>query len=472
MGREKELAKNTTILTIGKLCTQGINFLLFPLYTALLETSDYGTYDLLVTYIALLTPIFGAQIDQGLFRFFVTNRGNKQHQTNYFTSSVVLTSIASFALIIFLGIVSFFFHIPHISILAINVLLTLYISLLMQYARGLGKNLVYAISSFLSASAIVTLNVVFLVILKLRLEGLFLSLTCSNSISLLFLLIALKPWKNFKFNKSNTAINKELLNYSLPLIPNQLSWWIVTVSDRTITTFFLGVGITGIYSIANKFSDFYISMYNIFNLAWTESVVLHIKDSDGDTYVNKTMTTMYFLFSTSVFVIVAAMPFIFPIMINIKYSDAYYHIIILFYAMIFRVIVGLYSAVYIAHKETSQVARTSILGAIINILLNILMITKIGLFAASVSTLVAYALMSIIRIHDIKKRFKICIDSKAFLLSFPMSICLTITYYYNHLIPNIIMLILTILFFAIINRKFIFLLIQEASKKLNKIKLL
>ena len=54
MSRQTELAKNTAVLTLGKICTQCISFFLLPLYTEILDTSDYGIYDLCITYGALL----------------------------------------------------------------------------------------------------------------------------------------------------------------------------------------------------------------------------------------------------------------------------------------------------------------------------------------------------------------------------------------------------------------------------------
>ena len=71
MSRKTELAKNTAILTVGKLCTQCISFFLLPLYTAILSTEEYGTFDLLVTYSTLLLPLVNWQLDQGLFRFML-----------------------------------------------------------------------------------------------------------------------------------------------------------------------------------------------------------------------------------------------------------------------------------------------------------------------------------------------------------------------------------------------------------------
>ena len=49
MSREKQLAKNTLIITVGKVCTQLISFFLLPLYTGILSTEEYGIVDLLNT---------------------------------------------------------------------------------------------------------------------------------------------------------------------------------------------------------------------------------------------------------------------------------------------------------------------------------------------------------------------------------------------------------------------------------------
>lgn len=86
MSRKTELAKNTAILTIGKLCTQCISFFLLPLYTAILSTEDYGTFDLLVTYATLLLPLVNWQLDQGLFRFMLDCRNNKEEESKLFST--------------------------------------------------------------------------------------------------------------------------------------------------------------------------------------------------------------------------------------------------------------------------------------------------------------------------------------------------------------------------------------------------
>ena len=65
MNKEKQLIKNTAIVSIGKICTQLITFFLLPLYTALLTTEQYGVVDLMNTLVALFLPIVTLQIKCG-----------------------------------------------------------------------------------------------------------------------------------------------------------------------------------------------------------------------------------------------------------------------------------------------------------------------------------------------------------------------------------------------------------------------
>lgn len=121
----------------------------------------------------------------------------------------------------------------------------------------------------------------------------------------------------------------------------------------------------------------FINFYNILNLSWTETVSLHFDDEDRDEFLTETMTSLFKLFAAACFGIVACMPFVFPILINEKYVAGYDQILILMYAMLFRVLVGLYSCIYVAQKNAKKIAYTSISAAIINITVNLILINKI-----------------------------------------------------------------------------------------------
>ena len=92
MGKEKELVKNTAIITFGRICTQLVSFFLLPLYTAVLPTAEYGTVDLVLTYSSLLLPFVTLALEQALFRFLIDVREDKEKCSKYI-SITVLTSL-------------------------------------------------------------------------------------------------------------------------------------------------------------------------------------------------------------------------------------------------------------------------------------------------------------------------------------------------------------------------------------------
>ena len=95
MNKNKELVKNTAIISIGKICTQFLSFLLLPLYTSLLTTKDYGTVALITTYQQLLGYIVFFQIEQAVFRFLIDANGQlhaRMQQKAHYHQSVLLPS--------------------------------------------------------------------------------------------------------------------------------------------------------------------------------------------------------------------------------------------------------------------------------------------------------------------------------------------------------------------------------------------
>lgn len=468
MSRKRELAKNTAILTVGRICSQLVSFFLLPLYTAILSKEDYGTFDLFITYGTLLLPIVNLQLDQGLFRFMLDYRGDDNELRKIFSSVSCFNVFQCFVFGLVILIVQSFIRIKHLKFLFFYVVCLSLVMLLQQFVRGLGRSKVYAIGSFILASSTIVFNVFMLVVLKKGIEGLFIATISAQMITIGYFIINCKAWRYFSFSSFNREVLKEVSSYSIPLIPNNLAWWVVNVSDRTVISYFLGVAANGIYTVSNKFSGAFIQVYNIFNLSWTETVSLHFDDDDRDEFLSETITTIFSLFSCACFCIVAIMPFIFPLLVNTEYADAYSQIIILMYAMLLRILVGLYSTVYIAEKNSKKVATTSFISAIINLATNIVLISRIGLYAASLSTLLAFGSMAIVRYIDINKSVKMRIKRGIIYSSVIISVVLLVSYYLNNAYINSIVLIAIIVYSYLVNKDFIKSVIKMIKNKLGK----
>lgn len=451
MSRQKDLAKNTAILTVGKVCTQCISFFLLPLYTAILSAEDYGTFDLFVTYATLLLPLINWQLDQGLFRFMLDYRGNKDEQKKLFSTLLLSSTVQNIIYVILFICIEPFLKIENAYFLLLYVVLQVYNALFLQFVRGLGYSIKYTIASFISASATTVLNVIALVFLRMGLQGLFVSTLTAQLLMLIYLVVSSRSWEYFSLKNARIGTFKKVGTYSIPLIPNNLAWWVVNASDRTIISHVLGTAANGIYSVANKFPNVFINFYNILNLSWTETVSLHYNDEDRDEFLTDTMTSLVKLFVAACLGIVACMPFVFPIMVNAKYNAAYNQILILMYAMLFRVLVGLYSCVYVAQKNAKKIAYTSISAAIINITVDLILINKIQVFAASLSTLVAFLSMFIVRYIDVNKTVHMRIKKPIAVGSVLLSVMLIGTYYCNNKVVQFVALCITAIYAVVTN---------------------
>lgn len=451
MSRKTELARNTAILTVGKVCTQCISFFLLPLYTAILSAEDYGTFDLFVTYATLLLPLINWQLDQGLFRFMLDYRSNKDEQKKLFSTLLLSSTVQNIIYVVLFICIEPFLKIENAYFLLLYVVLQVYNALFLQFVRGLGYSIKYTIASFISASTTTVLNVIALVLLRMGLQGLFVSTLTAQLLTLIYLVISSRSWEYFSLKDARIGTFKKVGTYSIPLIPNNLAWWVVNASDRTIISHFLGTATNGIYSVANKFPNVFINFYNILNLSWTETVSLHYNDEDRDEFLTDTMTFLVKLFVAACLGIVACMPFVFPIMVNVKYSAAYNQILILMYAMLFRVLVGLYSCVYVAQKNAKKVAYTSISAAIINITVDLILINKIQVFAASFSTLIAFLSMFVFRYIDVNKTVHMRIKKPIAIGSILLGTMLVGTYYCNNKVIQFVALCITAIYAVITN---------------------
>lgn len=455
MDKKKQLAKNTIIIFFGRVSTQLISFFLLPLYTSYLATKEYGLVDLIQTYVTLLVPIITLELEMSIFRWLIDSRGKEKDTKKLISNNffVLFISLTIFS-ILYVAVTSFV-NIPFRWLILVDIIICVFGGNFLQVARGFGKTLDYSISCILTGVTTVVSNIILICHFGMGAEGMIISMALANFICGLYLFIRLKLYKLINFKLTDKKLLKEMYKYSIPLIPNSVSWWIVNVSDRTIISFILGSGANGLYAISNKFPTIISSLTGVFNLSWSESAALHINSKDRDEFFSDVFNTIMKLFTAMGVGMIACMPFVFPLLINTKYNDAYNYIPYLVLGSVFNVAICLYSQIYLAKKLSKQVATTAIIGAVINILINIVFIKSIGLYAAAISTAISYFVMMLYRHIDLKKYVNIKI-SKGFVINTIIIFSYSIFLYYQHdLLLNIINLIVVVSYAFLINQKFL-----------------
>ncbi len=471
MNRNKELAKNAVYLTIGKISTQFISFLLLPLYTSVLTTSEYGTVDLINTYQQLLVYVVFLQIEQSVFRFLVDTRrsGDEKMQKQVISSAAAVAVFASVLFMLLYTLLHGLVDSRYTIFILLNVLAVSFSGLMLQIARGFGDNISYVFGSFLSAVTTILCNILLVGVLRIGPGGMLTSIFAGNLVCIFVIVIRCKVYRFISVKSVAKDVAKRMVLYSLPLIPNSIAWWVIGASDRTVVLMFLGTSFNGLLAISHKFSTVYSSIFQIFNLSWTESAALHINDEDRSEFFTDIINKSLMLFGCLCTGIIACMPFVFKILVNPQYADAYYQIPLFMIGAFLNAVQGLYSVIYIGLKETGKLAFSTVMAAVINVAAGVLLIGKIGLFAAPVSTILAYAVIIIYRYFDVQKKLPTSLDKKKLLILVVLLLTTLLSYYTCGYAIKAVVLVIVAATAFLLNKEMLLSLLHTVLKK-NSVK--
>lgn len=396
----KNLVTNSIVFTIANFGSKVITFLMVPLYTYLLTPKDYGTIDLVTTISGLLLPIIFLCVSDAVLRYTMSNKFSNKDVLSI-SLKIYITGLALFGIVLFIislfkDINSYKFYL--FCIVATNGLLLIF----NQFLRGIGKIKEFAINGTLYTLMFVLSNFILLVLLKVGKSGYFLSLIIANIICILYAVLISKAYKYITIRTSRD-IFLVMITYSLPLIPNSLMWWVMDASDKFIITYFLGVNANGIYAISKKLPTIIDTFHSIFNQAWQISA---IEEADSANSVEFT-SNVYKIYTYLLFLIVSGLLVVSRIVVEYLLSSSYYeswkYIPFLLLSVSFSSLSGFLSANFIANEKTSIIFKTTLYGAVVNTILNFILIPFIGINGAAIATMASYYMVLIIRERLIRK---------------------------------------------------------------------
>ena len=463
MNQKKELIKNTIIISIGKFSTQLVSFLLLPLYTSLLTTSQYGEYDFLNTISIFLIPCVTLLMEEGMFRFLIDAK-EKKDKEEVFSATFIFSIISFFIWSVLIFIVGNLLHYPYTVYLILYIFASLLSSLAGSTARGLSKFKIYSLFCFLSSLLTILLNILFIVGLKMGLSSLFLSYIIGNSIVSLWLLFKIKVFSFVKIKNLNPRVIKEMVKYSFPLVPNSISWNAISLTDRLLIINFLGSAKNGIYSVGLRFPTIINTCYSYFNLSWKESASKVVNKKDKDEFYNSVYINLNHLLISVSLLIIAFLPFIFNLLIKNSYREAYNYIPLMILSVYFSNLSNFCSGIFSAYKDTKILAKTTVVATIINFVVGILLIQKIGLYASILATLVAYIVIYLYRNYKLKKY--IILNKDDYLLSHVVMLAfVTLCYYLRNIWIIGISFIVSLIYSYYMNKTLIKPIINKFKRK-------
>lgn len=418
MGQYKKFLSNTLLLTIGSFSSKALSFFLVPLYTSILTPEEYGTYDLIITTVTLMTPFLTLIISEGVMRFCLERE--KYDDREILTIGLLFVILGSIVFTLFFPIFS---KIKALSNYYLWIWLFFIVSnihsVLMQYLKGIEEIKMYTVCGVISTFLSLTFNILFLVIFDLRIIGYMLSYVLAHVAIIIFVVYKINLFalivNPFKIKYS---LYKEMLSYTIPMVPNSMSWWISDSSDKYIITWLMSSSALGIYSVSYKIPSLLTVVTGIFSSSFQISAV----EDFGSENSKKFFENMYSMFSSlnvfvAVILIILAKPLAF-ILFQKDFFMAWKATTILLFAYVFNFLAGILGTVYTSAKQTKLIFTSTVIGAVINVLLNLILIKKIGILGAAVATLISYVCVWFLRLINIKDILDFKIDLKINIISY------------------------------------------------------
>ena len=409
MDKYKKLAVNTVIFAIGTFSPKILSFLLMPFITKVMGTGEYGAADLVQQTANVLIPVVTLAVNSAALRFALDKAADKR---DVFTTGIRTT---------FVGFAIFLVFIPVFPLIKVNdfvlgdytLLIYLFVlvssmrQLCQQFVRGCGHVRLFAIDGILATATNLGFTLLYLGVFHWGVTGYVMSIITSDALSVLFLFWRGRLAGQIKWKGNNPIVRKNMLKYCIPLIPTIILWWIINVSNRYLVTYFIGLDANGLYTAASKIPNFVVMFSSIFIDAWQLSAVDEYDSEDRA----KFFTNIFRIYSGGVFTVASALILFDQFITTILVSDSYYtsweYVPVLIIATTFSCLVNFLASIYMAEKKSVMSMVTAMLGAVMNVVVSLILIPRIGTVGAAVGTAVSFITVFVARVINTRKYVKI-----------------------------------------------------------------
>lgn len=411
MKREyKKLLTNTGLLAIGSFASSLLGMLLTPFYTSVLSTADYGVYDLIVTTTSLLYPFATVAISEAIMRFALDKRVDRK-------------SVYSLGLsILLIGFVAILLFSPLIKKTAIGQYHWLFILYYVSYCihtvtsyfvKGIENIKIYSVSGLLNSAIVISCNLFFLLFLKIGIVGFLLSSILGHSITAIFMFVSARLYKYIiPFWKIDRSLSRQMIVYSIPVIPNSISWWVANSSDKYILNQFTDISQVGIYSISYKIPTIMTTVMGFFISAWQISAVDDFGSENSQKFFSDIFRKCLSVNVMLASFLIASSKLMGAFLYADDFFEAWKYVPVLIMANVFNVLASFMGTIYTSAKKTKMLSISTILGALINIAMNFVLIPWIGAMGAAIATALSYFVMWIVRMISTKSIMRLTFNVK------------------------------------------------------------
>lgn len=448
--RGKYLLKNSILFALGNFGTKFISFFLVPIYTNILTTSQYGTVDLIYTVGTLLVPMLTLNIGEAIMRFALDEDADQ--------NAIMSTGIVGLVLTLILGAVaipcgSFFTDVkPYVWYLYFYTVSLAFSQMFLCNLRGRELLLRYSIGNIIQTLSIALSNILFLVVLHKGIEGYLTAYIVSNLITAAYAFLAGHVWDSLVHFRIDKVLARQMILYSVVLIPNSFMWWIMNSSDRLMVTAMVGVAVNGIYAVAYKVPTILSTISTVFNLAWSYSAIREQSSEDKVAYNNTVYGDLMAIVSIGGSGFMMITKVFLKYYVGPDYYTAWMYTPILIIGFVFMTLGMFVATSYTVHKDSLGFLVSGTAGAIINVALNFCLIPIWGAMGAAIATCFSYFTVFVYRSWNTRKYLKLEVINIKYAIGIGLLVVSCFTVFIDSILGQILLIVEFVLMLIVYKR--------------------
>ena len=398
----KSLARHTAVYGVGDLLGRAVTFLLVPLYARMLSAGDNGVMALAYAFIGFTTVVYSLGLNQALIRYLSAEADEGLRRARFSSAFWTLFAVAAlFSAAMWVGadvlsrrILGSADYSEIFRLLAAIVLLDSLAEPLFTLCRAQQRSATYAAIKFVQHSVQMGLTIYLIAGVGVGVRAVF----WSNLVSSGFAFVALFPFGISHLRLAySPGRTRELLAFGIPFVPSALAAMVINLSDRFLVKFFLGLEMAGVYGIVCKLGLPMLLVVRAFRSAWAPAL-LSLTDSDEGRRLSAQIATYFCLGGVLLFLGMTAFSSELIQLVSGENAAIYLEgqrvIPLVTLGFLFYGIYVIFTGGVYVESRTRMLPGIVSAGAATNVVLNVILIPRIGIIGAAWGTVAAYALMA------------------------------------------------------------------------------
>lgn len=390
------MIKNSMIYTIGSILPKIVVFIMLPIYMIYLTPAEYGTIQMINALVGVISIFFLTSLRASITRLYIDYSNNKNAFIFTVFSFLVLYAIFFITILYLLKPIlgNLLFNgipvDPYYLLLIVLSALSIFPVVPLSLMRIQEKPWQYVTMNIIETLLIVIFTLYLLIVQGMGAFGGVMALVIARSIMAVIYTIYTISSTGLHLKGIKVVYLFSALSIGIPLIPHFLAGWVNNLADRLIIENILGLEALGIYSIGAQFNMAILLLVNSFNLAFAPKYYKMMKAEEfNQSKFNRIFTILFSGITITALLMYVLIPYMIQFFGTEGYQADYSFIGFLLGGAIWHLAYIFVVAALIYNKKPRHIAVSTIISALFNIILNIVLLPILGILGAAIATYVA-----------------------------------------------------------------------------------